>query len=281
MTTIYWAIVSALDSDGRLANLTQALATKEAYSVNVSARTATALAGTVYWTNMYTGAYLISVSDATDGMKVIFRGLVHTDDQAGFADFAALLDQGIDLKADLILEDTGTTLATAIAALPTVAQIWSYATRTLTSFGTAVADIAKSVWEYTGLRSLNSFIKVALMSGLTPDGGTMEVVIGDDYNITDGDTRAFTWTSAYWPDLTGATITFYSSEKSINAIAMVTVTPGVGNQGVRIAALSKTITAAAIEGEYNFYVKAVLASSSRVVTLIKGKLNIKQQLEPD
>ena len=149
MTTIYWAIVSSLDSNGRLANLTQALSTMEAYSVDVSARTATELSGTIYWTNLYTGAYLISVSDAADGLKVIFRGLVHADDQAGFADFAALLDQGIEAKVDTvdgivdgILEDTGTTIPASIAAIAT----WVAANISASVTAGNITDIRGNDW---------------------------------------------------------------------------------------------------------------------------------------
>ena len=110
MATIYYAIISTPNTLGRLTNLSQTPATLEAYSINPTDGTASALAGAVSWSNLYTGCYMVKVTDASDGLSVVFRILVHADDQAGVADVAALHGREIEANLISVLEDTGTTL---------------------------------------------------------------------------------------------------------------------------------------------------------------------------
>ena len=181
MTTVYSAIIETKTIAGRLANLTQALATMEAYSIDASARTATELAGTVYWTNLFTGCYLVSVSDDTDGLQVVFRLLVHADDQAAFADCAALHDREIPAS---ITAQTATIVGADGDTLETLSD------------------------QIDGLPRDGS---ITLNSPVSEDGGEITIYPGEDYYYVDVG-RRLQWSSTGWADLTGATVLFKSVE---------------------------------------------------------------------
>lgn len=162
--TIYYAVIETKTTAGRLANLTQVLAMKKAYSIDATARTATELSGTVYWTNLFTGCYLVSVSDDTDGLSVVFRLLVHADDQSTFADCAALHMREIpaaiatvDGVVDGILEDT--------AAIPTV------------------SEIGDEVWDLDRVKTVDRLNMTLEEITDTVNGATVSVTRGNTVNL--------------------------------------------------------------------------------------------------
>lgn len=116
------------------------------------------------------------------------------------------------------------------------ADIWSVGTRTLTSFGTLVADAAAAVWASVArtltaspgpsAATIADAVLDELVSGHTTAGsvghklsligaasvtitapvaadGTLDLVRGDDY--LEAQSREITFSSSSWPDLTGVT----------------------------------------------------------------------------
>jgi len=103
-------------------------------------------------------------------------------------------------------------------------------------------------------------------------GGDVTVTYGDDYYAADG--RALDWTGTstnIWPDLTSATITVYVDDGNLTITGSV-VTP-TGTQKVRCQPTAIE-TATLTPGVYDFDVKAALASSAHVVTLVRGKWTV-------
>lgn len=105
----------------------------------------------------------------------------------------------------------------AFAGGPSAAAIglgvWVNPARTLTSFGTLVADLAAGVWSFAGftslavttfggwlystivaLRTLILSGKIAVVSPLAPDGSRMDLVWGDAYTVANGNAFTFRFT---------------------------------------------------------------------------------------
>ncbi len=98
-------------------------------------------------------------------------------------------------------------------------------------------------------------------------GGDVELFIGDDYLAADG--RSLIWTGAttnVWPNLTGATITFYVGDGMLTVTGSV-VTP-TGTQQVK-ASPTAAQTATCTTGDFDYAVRAVLANGHKV-TLVRG-----------
>lgn len=113
---------------------------------------------------------------------------------------------------------------------------------------------------------------ITLSSPLAADGTELDLVWGDDYSATDS--RQITWTSASWPDLTGATVAFnYWNPKSKGdrgSVAMSLGSVGGASQSVYLE-LTNTQTKEFSIGErvYKYEVEATI--SSRKVTLVFGE----------
>lgn len=177
MPYAYRAFIGILNSSGRFANLTQTptLAAYDTAGNAISSPT---------WAYLgVTGMYKASVTH-TAATDVLFRVAVHADDQANFDDVLALHDRMefvLDDKLDLVLEDTGTTIPAAIDAVPTAAETWANATRTLTMSaaevtaavsGTSITQTRGNSWsiEITGLTLYSTKIQFALKNSYTdPD----------------------------------------------------------------------------------------------------------------
>lgn len=101
----------------------------------------------------------------------------------------------------------------------------------------------------------------------------LELYAGDDYNNSDNRAITFTGTSSnQWPDLTGATLNFYLNDGTSTGTGTV-VTP-TGTQVFRIE-FTAAQTGALPKGRgLDYTIVATLASSSRKVTLVKGKLYV-------
>ena len=97
---------------------------------------------------------------------------------------------------------------------------------------------------------------------------------GDDYHASDS--RNKVWNIVGAPDLTGATITVTARDSSDNVIftkSGTVVTPGAGTQVVSVA-LAASDTSAKTPDIYDYDVEATLATSSRKVTLVIGRVTL-------
>lgn len=141
MSYSYTALVSYFDSDDRLVNLTQA-ATVTAYN----ALTGDIIPGATI-TNIRVGVYRVAVTYATL-TDVLFVVVPHLDDQADHPDVPLMQEKVYHVADDM------------------PASVWAYTTRTLTSFGTLIADI----WGYatrTLTQSATSVIAAVSGSSIT------------------------------------------------------------------------------------------------------------------
>jgi hypothetical protein len=126
----------------------------------------------------------------------------------------------------------------------TAAQVWAHAVRTIT--GGSFSPIPATV----------TVVQPVAM------GGNISIVHGDDYKYADN--RALEWSSAVWPNLTGATVTF--EVIGFTPIAMTTpVTGAAVSQTVR---LELTKTQSVYSESFIFRVVARLVTSADVVTLV-------------
>lgn len=104
--------------------------------------------------------------------------------------------------------------------------------------------------------------------------GTINILAGDSYKLSDGRQIDFTNTAGTWPDLTGSTISFVATRwtggSPILTKACSPVTP-TGSQLVRLE-LNSVDTVLDIGG-YNYKLKAVL-SDGNTVTLQTGVMHI-------
>jgi hypothetical protein len=106
---------------------------------------------------------------------------VHADEiTAGLITAAAIATDAID--ADAIKADAVTEIQSGLSTL-TAQQVWEYGTRTLSSFGTLVADVAAAVWG-AAARTLTAF-------GFTPsldaayDAAKTAAQPGDEMDLVD------------------------------------------------------------------------------------------------
>lgn len=139
---------------------------------------------------------------------------------------------------------------------------------------------AQQVWEY-GTRSLTTAGTVTVVSPLNPSTLRLTIYRGDDYNASDTG-REIAWESTGWPDLTSATITFTARTRAAGTLAAdavaitasgTVVTPtGTAKVRANLTAALTTVDA----GIYSYDVQAVLATSSRVITLAAGTLEVKE-----
>jgi len=126
----------------------------------------------------------------------------------------------------------------------TAAQVWANTIRTIT--GGSFSPIPASVTVVQ---------PVAI-------GGNISIVHGDDYKYADN--RALEWSSAVWPNLAGATITF-----NVIGYTPITMTAPVAGAGIsQTVRLEMTKTQTVFPESFIFRVVATLATSADVVTLV-------------
>jgi hypothetical protein len=104
--------------------------------------------------------------------------------------------------------------------------------------------------------------------------GDVEITQGDDYY--NADSRALEWMPTLdgdWPDLTGATVNFYSASFD----HAVTVVNPVTSKKIRIE-LSAAETLAAATGEFSFVIRAALATTGHVATLAVGHIKVNKRI---
>lgn len=102
--------------------------------------------------------------------------------------------------------------------------------------------------------------------------GNVTLIMGADYNVTDG--TDLNWSATTWPNLTGATITFDTNGMLADITGSV-ITP-TGNQKVSVG-ITAAQTLAGKQGVGIFQVWATL-SSGRAVVLVSGNLILLQKL---
>ena len=178
-----------------------------------------------------------------------------------------------------------------------VANVWAYATRTLSS----VAAIVTGVWSDNTSYSagtkghavdsagaadpLTNAVPGSYASGtagfalgkianttvtVTAPVGANSVLtlnVGDDYKAADG--RSIDITSSVWPSLTGATITFRAR---MGQTEVVTVTGSVLSATAARVELTAANTQAIGRGRGTYDIRAALATSTNEVTLMSGIL---------
>lgn len=139
---------------------------------------------------------------------------------------------------------------------------------------------AQQVWEY-GTRSLTTAGPVTVVSPVNPVTLRVAIYRGDDYNASDTG-REIAWESTGWPDLTSATITFTARTRAAGTLAADAVAITASGTVVTPTGTAKVranLTAALTNvdaGIYSYDVQAVLATSSRVITLAAGTLEVKE-----
>jgi hypothetical protein len=147
----------------------------------------------------------------------------------------------------------------------------------LSGLESAIADVEETVdliKVKTDLLGVGS-VKV---SSPVASGGNATIVKGDDYLAADG--RALEWTSADWPDLTGATVAMkYKRRRDVVSVAAEVVTPSGSEKKVRVE-LTRDVTSTLVAGESRtqpralaFDLEAILADGS-VVTLVQADLKV-------
>lgn len=113
---------------------------------------------------------------------------------------------------------------------------------------------------------------VVTLQSPVAQNSNVEIVRGDSYDADDN--RELTWTSTSWPSLTGATVnlTVRASDDSVVLSATCSTS---GTQTV-VCELSSTVTGATTvrTGRHKYDVQAKLATSTNVVTLVRGAFTI-------
>jgi hypothetical protein len=134
----------------------------------------------------------------------------------------------------------------------TAQQVWEYASRTLTSSGT-----------------------ITVVSPVDATTSDLSLYSGDDYNNSDTN-REISWTSTDWPDLTDAVATFCAYDAAGLQVLKKTgsvVTP-TGTAKVRVVLTAAESAILRPDESYTYDMRAVLATSSRVITLAVGAITV-------
>lgn len=109
-------------------------------------------------------------------------------------------------------------------------------------------------------------------------GDAVEVRQGMDYNDLDG--TAISWTGEtddQWPDLTGATVTFYAVQGATAISKTCTVTSPTGTQSFRLEFTASELSSDdAPLGNYRYYIIAVLSSGRKSALVEDGTFRVKQ-----
>jgi hypothetical protein len=207
------------------------------------------------------------------------------------------LNQTVDLTAGQQIDLVNAPNATAIAAIQS-GLATSSALSTLAAVFSGITSLANWLRGLARKDTMNAIAKSELNSGggtydettkslqalgdttgaivlLSPiiSGGDAKIKRGDDYHADDS--RQLDWSTsdaATWPDLTGATVNFYS-----NALdhAMTVVTATGANKKIRLQ-LTAAETLAASANSCPFEIRATL-TSGRTITLAQGHITIEDQ----
>ncbi len=141
-------------------------------------------------------------------------------------------------------------------------------------------------WSAAGLGLGAGAAGVTMISPVSIIGDTIQIVRGDDYALVDG--RSLEWSSALWPTLVGASISwglFYNGALVLTAAGTV-VTGGVGITQTVSVDLTAAQTAALAVGYpgtdgrgYSFDVQAVLLGGHSI-TLQRGTATVLEDYTP-
>lgn len=135
--------------------------------------------------------------------------------------------------------------------------------------GAGIITGSKSVAIETEIDSLSG-IEVTIVSPIAANGRQLTLKQGDDYLAADG--RALEFSSASWPDLTGAAIRFDIGDDFTTAGEVS------GETALQIE-LTSAQTAALKSNSQPFEIEATLANG-HVVTLVRGTAMIQRNLQP-
>lgn len=173
------------------------------------------------------------------------------------------------------------TAADVPSAATTAQAVWEYSTRTLSSFGTLVADIATAVWGAT-TRTLSSFgtlasavttIRSLLRTAtLSPTGavagGDITLYKGADYVGSDCELDL---DSDDYGDLTDATVALVTDD---DTIAGEIVNGGTNDQAARFEMTAEE-TAALTDGEYSYELQVTTTAGKVLPPQITGTMYIR------
>jgi hypothetical protein len=185
---------------------------------------------------------------------------------------AALSYQDNALSAAALSAAAVTKITTGIPA-----AVWGYTTRTLSSFGTLIADI----WAYVtrsltdklgfGLSAAYDGMTITVQSPVTEDG---DAVVDQGYDYYAADERELSWTddNATWPDLTGATAKLLVDGEEFAC----TVTTPSGPATVTLE-LSAAQTGAIDAGSHPFVIAATLLNTHEI-PLVRGRLIVRKAI---
>lgn len=135
--------------------------------------------------------------------------------------------------------------------------------------------------EIAAIKAKTDLISAATLTVSSPvaENGDTELYAGDDYNNLDG--RALEWSSSDWPDLTAATITLYLRAPDGSKFSKAGSAPvvGSGSQTARVE-LTAAETATLIDWPTpsTLRLRATLAVSGRIVTLVTGVLTVAEDI---
>ena len=120
-------------------------------------------------------------------------------------------------------------------------------------------------------------LNVTVVSPLSQNGRKLEIVQGDDYANDDG--RAIDFTSASWPTLTSATVSFQAKATPGTATLTksMTVVTATGTKKVRLE-LTDDDTVSLTPGAFAYNVVATLSNGNKV-TLVRGAMTLLDDLE--
>ena len=160
-------------------------------------------------TSLFTGCYQAVLADQASKYDAVAKW---TTSDTDYDDIVTL-----DPKWRFEIDDIWGVVETVVA------DVWSYATRTLSSFGTLVADI----WSNTTRTVTNSGV-IAIGSRVSADGLSVTVYPGENYSATYSNQLSFDLTG--FPDLTDATIEFKGTE--MGTLSMTVTNGGESTQTV-------------------------------------------------
>lgn len=178
-------------------------------------------------------------------------------------------------------------LATHEHSLSEIADsVWDESQSGHTTIGTFGYYVDARISEAGDATASNQTTIIGLLTGASvvvsqsslKAGDAVEVRQGMDYNFLDG--TAISWTGEtddQWPDLTGATVTFYAVQGATAISKTCTVTSPTGTQSFRLEFTASELSSDdAPLGNYRYYIIAVLSSGRKSALVEDGTFRVKQ-----
>ncbi len=223
-------------------------------------------------------AYGGSVSEVADGqyaVTVTAAGVLQSVCGVSSTGGSIVIPAAWRNQVDLVNAPNATAITAIQAGLSTLtaAQVWAYSTRTLSSLGTLVADIATAVWAATVRTLTQSIGAVTITSGGTNvvDGKLeVEVPRGDSYSLVltavDADGVAVDLSSYNVHKLTVKAAEYRGDATDTNKLFQVTGTLSGAGNNVLTFALTPANT---VLGDLDVWYDCDVESSNTGRTLVR------------